>query len=247
MPHDKVVVNEGVLSETVVYETGNFTEEGKPLHAETLRPLQDPLIIRYLELSELLNNVEKDPFKSEQRGATPNHTDKQLPMGSRLVRWARNLRAKTHNTLYNLLGGQMIYYCPTVALTVLDMLAAYFPRHHLVLIDFDNLPSGVPGVNAPLVQRKYLVDEDRGSSNKHYVSRSFDTYLVPKGTCDIFFPTDFLTLQLVYNKLCRRTNSTVLKHSEFIRKFARNDKLTCTRDGYNPMFQDYRNMSVFLS
>lgn len=47
-------------------------------------------------------------------------------------------------------------YIPTRLLQFFDVLANYFPAHRLVASDFSVLPDAVPGVNAPVVQTRYM-------------------------------------------------------------------------------------------
>jgi hypothetical protein len=79
-------------------------------------------------------------------------------------------------------------------------------------------------------------------------TKSFPTYLVPKGSCDIFFPTDFKFLQTMYALITRkkRHEMLVLTNQEFIKRYQDPTK-TLTQSGYDPMMQEYVNMNYFLS
>ncbi|KAL0486025.1 NADH dehydrogenase [ubiquinone] complex I, assembly factor 7 [Acrasis kona] len=171
--------------------------------------------------------------------------------------------------------GQTEYYIPTMQLMMLDVFNCYFPGHRLILADFDYLPEADkdPGIiNAPCVQRKYRsltpkldtkkfmqlakmkymegksIDQTvRENSETTYVSKSFNSYLVPKGSCDIFFATDFKQLQIVYDRLTQgRRGSLVMKNKQFMEKWARCERTT-TKSGYNPLLKDYGNFSFFLT
>ena len=63
------------------------------------------------------------------------------------------------------------------------------PKAHLVISDFDQLVSPIPGINSPIVSRKGF-----GSNEK----KDFDTYLVERGEADIFFPVDFALLRVMH-------------------------------------------------
>ena len=116
-----------------------------------------------------------------------------------------------------------------------------------IIADFDKLPSEEPGaVNAPLVQQKRVKNVDK----KEYQTVAFRTYLVPKGSCDIFFATDFIQMQQIYKQLVNTTNSggsIILKQSQFMEQFCEQVKQVETKSGYNPLLEDYKNMSFFLS
>jgi len=63
------------------------------------------------------------------------------------------------------------------------------PNHSLIMADFDSfiMPRGcIQGANAPLVSQKV------GDA------KNFDSYLIPRGHADIYFPSDFFFLQHAY-------------------------------------------------
>jgi hypothetical protein len=72
---------------------------------------------------------------------------------------------------------------------MLKRLKYNIPNAHLVISDFDSLPSQISGVNAPIVSHK-----GKQSHEKIY----YGTYLVDRGSADIFFPTNFDLLRLMY-------------------------------------------------
>jgi hypothetical protein len=43
-------------------------------------------------------------------------------------------------------------YVPTTALQFMETLLRHFPRHALLLTDFDRLPEAMPGINGPVVR-----------------------------------------------------------------------------------------------
>ena len=76
------------------------------------------------------------------------------------------------------------------------------------MADFDSLASSTSrhlGLNAPIVSRK---GED---SHNH---TDFDSYLLPPGQADIFFPTDFHLLKQMYKSATGQTAS-VMKTYQF--------------------------------
>jgi len=66
-----------------------------------------------------------------------------------------------------------------------------------------------------------------------------------KGKCDIFFPTDFKFLQFLYFKICGK-DSIIHSHGGFVKSNADISKFR-TKFGYNPIIEDYTNMSVFTT
>lgn len=74
------------------------------------------------------------------------------------------------------------------------------PRSHLVISDFDELISPVPGLNAPIVSKKGFKSEEK---------QDYPSYLVRRGEADIFFPVDFNVLQLMHDELLGRESQVV--------------------------------------
>ncbi|PNG98991.1 hypothetical protein TSOC_015238, partial [Tetrabaena socialis] len=82
-----------------------------------------------------------------------------------------------------------VLWLPTAAAAFFELLHAVRPNHSLIAADFDKLPDvQLPGRNAPLIAQKV------GGRNIDH-----GTLLVPWGTADIFFPTDFDALCHLYS------------------------------------------------
>lgn len=147
-------------------------------------------------------------------------------------------------------------YIPTGSIALLDVLAKSFPKHRLVMADFDKLPDTIDGHNAPVVQTRL-----QGTMVP------VTQYLVHQGFFDIFFPTNFGELQRMHSATMSGTGrssssssharsnhappaslsrSEVLPHSAFLRRYADLAATTCW-DGSNPMLKWYANASWFLS
>lgn len=83
----------------------------------------------------------------------------------------------------------------------------------------------------------------------------YDTYLIPKGGADIFFPSDFDFLQQLYldasietTGVAARRMARNMKTKDFLLQHARDIAMeTKTKSGYVPLFDDYSNTSVLLS
>lgn len=191
-------------------------------------------------------------------------------------------------------------WLPTRALALADALHAALPsRHTLVASDFDALPGvQVEGHGAPIVSGRRVVDldgseseeeeeeeEQRGGSGekrrqrqrlrRRLVARDHAGVLVPWGTADIFFPTDFDALSALYVEAAtaaaaaigeeeeegsqrgagaaradgrRAKSQAACQHmptADFMAAFAES-KRTRTLSGYNPLLQDFRNTRFFI-
>jgi hypothetical protein len=129
-------------------------------------------------------------------------------------------------------------FIPTAGLQLLKSLTKHFPKHQVLFSDFDELPDTVKGHGAPVVQTRF-----RG------MTVPCSTVLLKPGLFDIFFPTNFSRLSQLHQKL-RNSNATtsgVLKHAEFLKKWSdvHDLKRTTTKSGYNPMIQDFENVSFY--
>lgn len=82
-----------------------------------------------------------------------------------------------------------------------------------------------------------------------------DTILVPWGTADIFFPTDFQQLNALYrhaadhaavqNQAPAVVDARHASSKEFLQQLA-DMKQTATLSGYNPLIEDFQNTRIFL-
>lgn len=92
----------------------------------------DPLASRFLRVRQA---AARRPFPS--------------PLGHKVTRGIRNS-----------LPWQNPYtspeYIPTRLMQFFDILDSYFPAHRLIASDFSTLPDAVPGLNAPVVQTRYM-------------------------------------------------------------------------------------------
>ncbi|KAG2383644.1 hypothetical protein C9374_004315 [Naegleria lovaniensis] len=269
--HDKVSIDgQGNVLECHVFEDSITNYYG-----EVFLPCQDELIIRYLYLSGI---IEESTPNSSNTAISSQYFYKSIEdlRGGKIKKAIRSFFSKSVGGMRSLLmssiGGDHVMFIPTVQLQIIEKLQQNFPKHRLICADFDYLGTDEPGEsNRPLVQKKFkfmkasnllrkvrehgtifLKKEDVTSEENFSVeSHAFRSYLVPKGECDIFFATDFATMQQVYGKVCKDGNgalrgSKVVKSSQFMNQYAQKGKFD-TKSGYNPLLRDYSNFSFFLS
>nr|QTZ19524.1 S-adenosyl-L-methionine-dependent methyltransferase [Bixa orellana] len=118
------------------------------------------------------------------------------------------------------------------------------------LLDFSYLPDvRILGDRAPLV-----------STKKDGHSSDYGSYLDAQGDADIFFPTDFWLLEKIDHycsgwlklqkdkscKLGKKRRTIILDTSSFMEEFGLPSK-TRTKDGYNPLLEDFKNTKFYLS
>ncbi|CAA7054080.1 unnamed protein product [Microthlaspi erraticum] len=185
--------------------------------SELYKPLEDPLIKRCLEIVE----HEDDPIS------------KPREIWSKLFPKPRRS------------------WLPTGCLKLLEVLHEKLPKMSLIASDFSFLPDvKVPGERAPLV-----------STKKDGLSSDYSSYLDAKGDADIFFPTDFWLLERLDHycsgwrktekdgtpsKKGRKRRTLTLDTSAFMDEFGLPTK-TRTKDGYNPLLDDFKNTKFYLS
>lgn len=139
-------------------------------------------------------------------------------------------------------------WLPTGCLKLLQVLHGALPKMSLIASDFSYLPDvRIPGDRAPLV-----------SSKKDGRSIDYNSYLEAKGDADIFFPTDFLLLERIdhycsgspmhdkSSKRGKKRRTIMLDTSAFMDEFGLPTK-TRTKDGYNPLLDDFKNTKVYIS
>ncbi|XP_043707596.1 uncharacterized protein LOC122656955 [Telopea speciosissima] len=141
-------------------------------------------------------------------------------------------------------------WLPTGCLRLLEVLHGALPKMSIIASDFSYLPDvKIAGERAPLVSTK-----KDGSSLDH------SSYLDAKGDADIFFPTDFWLLELIDHycsgwktlhkddpsKQGRKRRTITLDTASFMEEFGLPSK-TRTKDGYNPLLDDFKNTKVYLS
>ncbi|KAJ4841742.1 hypothetical protein Tsubulata_003028 [Turnera subulata] len=133
---------------------------------------------------------------------------------------------------------------------LLQVLHEALPKMSLIASDFSFLPDvSVPGERAPLV-----------STKKDGRSSDYNSYLEAKGDADIFFPTDFWLLERMdhycsgwlkpheekSSKRGKKRRTLMLDTSSFMEEFGLPTK-TRTKDGYNPLLDDFKNTKFYLS
>ncbi|KAF8295475.1 putative S-adenosyl-L-methionine-dependent methyltransferase [Trypanosoma cruzi] len=239
MPHDCVLLSgDGVCNE---HWFGFQQHDNLSTVHERYYALKDPVILRYLRYLRWLQeesfhslkvlcltggreNIDPPPFTSIE----PNMNDPLRVIMTKVI-W-------THSPFRTL-------WLPTVAMLFLETCAAFFPRHHLFLVDWSGVRQALPGVNGPVCQCKVRVAKDM------YLRRPADSLHGNAGMVDICFPTDFEHLAVVYRNICgAHKDISSLTHPQFWKTFG-GDKtaLFTTRSGFNPLLEDFEPFHVFAT
>ncbi|XP_062207847.1 uncharacterized protein LOC133909434 [Phragmites australis] len=192
--------------------------------SEVYKPLKDPLMSRCVEIIGM--NEEKMSVSEKLSFAAKGILSKVFPKPRRA-------------------------WLPTGCLQLMDTLHQALPSMSLIASDFSYLPDvSIPGDRAPLV-----------SSKKDGKTSDHRNYLDAQGDADIFFPTDFLLLeQIDHNssgfskeqqnpgafKPVKKRRTIILDTAAFMEEFGLPLK-TRTKDGYNPLLDDFKNTKFYLS
>ena len=196
---------------------------------ELFRPAEDPLILKTMAMLE----------ESEEKLIAENTSDSLMDRARSRLGFAKLRYSKTGalTPASAVRAKQAIAYIPTGQLRFLEALKRCFPRHSLILSDFDSLPGLVmKGAGGPVVQS---VDK-----KNHICDRSH--YLLPPDiSADIFFPTDFDSLKCLYEHITGNS-AGIQPASEFFKPFEESVKKCRTMSGYCPLTEYYSNTSYFV-
>ncbi|KAH9256245.1 hypothetical protein BASA81_005466 [Batrachochytrium salamandrivorans] len=142
-------------------------------------------------------------------------------------------------------------FVPSSAMKLMHVLHQYFPQHDVFMSDFAYLPfpnvlaskhnlamvgSVFQGRNVPIVSGS----DDQG------IRQDFASYLTPNA--DVFFQTNFPLLANAYEGITVTGEAQVFTHRAFMESEITSTMRmkTSTRSGYNPMMEDFRNISVLV-
>lgn len=199
-------------------------------YKEAFEPVSDPVLLSYLK--------ERHQLGISSRASLS-------PTKQSLVRLANSISSVIPLPIPAMTRGEFL---PTMTFSLLQVLRDFFPRHKLILSDFDTLPDTVPGyLTAPVAQTRY-----KGNMI------ACSTYLVQPGWFDLFFPTNFQELEKMYSSMMNTVSSEslsdltkktrILSHKAFCQEYGKNFlKETTLRNGENPMLSFYENMRFLVS
>lgn len=142
-------------------------------------------------------------------------------------------------------GGQEVWV-PTGCYQLLESLLKVAPNASFTIADFTSFPGTLPGLLGPVVQRVR-----RGSA---FV---YDTvHEAPFGEVDIMFPTDFHRVAHAHDSFrnggskisSTQFNYEIITQADFFNRFANEDDIRSTtcKDGFNPVLQDFKNVSILM-
>lgn len=198
---------------------------------EVFRPAADS---RILKMIDLMTDLEANQVARAQKHKRSSWLRRLFGYGN--LRYSKTGVLTTASAVWHRQG---IVYIPTGQLQFLKSIQRCFPRHCLLLSDFDSLPGMVlPGAGGPAVQ-------SIGAVNNRICDRS--SYLLPEGvSADIFFPTDFIALKSLYETLFG-VPARVQSAAEFFAPFWQSINKCTTMSGYCPLTEYYKNTSYLTS
>ena len=272
MPHDKLVQHNNQLYQTHVHSLTSptaATASGLPSppfdpnqrYRESYRSVTDPFIREYVE------------YQSQHTANLPPPSRHSYgTLGNQLAMWVQGASELLTGMVRR--RGESVVWLPTTALHFFHVLHHFMPHHRLLLADFSSLPDTIAGINAPIVSGR----DSSASAGSEGVARrgrtkDYGTYLIELGLADIFFPTDFEMMQLVYGRVralrAQRDSRALVVHSprvlsnyEFMQEYAVEAaerewiaegkqglwrSPTQTRAKFDPLLHDYVNVKFFVS
>lgn len=239
LPHDVIVWdNKGIVSE----QWFRFTQHDNLSSAEeTYRSAKDPAILRYLRY---LNWLQEESYHALKVLCLTGgrETIDPPPYGSLDINRKDNLLTLVSKILW-IHSPWRTAWLPTAQMLLLEVLSKYFPRHHFIAIDWNTVRQALPGINAPVLQVKVRVAKDL------YLRRPIEALHTNAGMVDICFPTDFAHLETVYRRICGGEKEiSCMTHPEFWKVFGgEKTALYCTKSGFNPLLEDFSQLSVFTA
>ncbi len=241
MPHDLIYwAANGETSEQWWHFT-NVNNLGTAV--EEYCPVKDPVILRYLRASKMMR---EESFKNLRIFcATDGHetVDEGFWKGGMGIDFYADGGLTILQKQLNIHNPHLQMWIPTATMLMMEVLAEYFPRHHLFMADWSSVQYGIAGMNGPLVQIKIRIAKDQ------FVRRSMDSFQGNAGMVDLCFPTDFGMLQVLYKAICGdQKEVSSMSHPQFWRSFG-GDKIAlfATKSGYNPILQDFEPFHVLAA
>eukprot|EP00796_Vickermania_ingenoplastis_P008539 gene8539-5986_t len=239
LPHDCIVWdNKGICSE----QWFSFTQHDNLATAEERYfSARDPVILRYLRY---LNWLQEESFHSLKVLCVTGgrETIDPPPFGSLEINGKDNLLTMVSKILW-IHSPWRTAWLPTTQMMLLEVLAQYFPRHHLFAVDWKQVRQALPGVNGPVLQVKVRVAKDL------YLRKPIDALHTNAGMVDICFPTDFDHFGYIYRRICGPEKEiSCMTHPEFWKTFGgEKTALFSSKSGFNPLLEDFGQLSVFTA
>lgn len=240
LPHDKILYKDDVLPDNFVDSDLNKWEEilVEEWGVEKRRKLRDPIAIEAAQyfINKQISAVKRN-FNWSIDGLL-TETNKYLTLRK------RNKKEKFAKSVF----------VPSDLVQFLHTVNNNFDDHTLICVDFAFLP--YPEIEDSKINRSM-----QGSlfhsrnvpivSGKHKSNYQIDypSYIVPNPShFDIFFQTDFECLQTAYRNITKGGISLIQTSKEFMTENTPEDvKLkTNTMNGFNPMLEDFENVSFFI-
>jgi hypothetical protein len=210
---------------------------------EMFVPVKDPVILRYLRASKMMREESYKNLKiftatEGQEIVKAGYFAEGLGFD-----WYADNAVSKLTKLLKQMSPLCQMWIPTASMLMMEVLAEFFPRHHLFMADWSRVQYSVVGINGPLVQVKIRVAKNQ------FIRRSLDSFAQNAGMVDLCFPTDFELLQAMYGSICgEHKEVSNMSHPQFWRSFG-GDKIAlfATKSGYNPIIQDFEAFQVLAA
>jgi hypothetical protein len=207
-------------------KAGKLTQIYKPLTDSLIKDIVSYQIIPDQEKAEILGR----DFVEIESNSYRRHEDTVFNM--------------LKNIQMSIIHGDNVWL-PTGVLTLYDKIINSFPKHKLILLDFDFLPNNVyrkdyKGKNAPAV---YSIKENTFETLTH--KSIFASINTEKRPVNIYFEVDFNLLRFIYMIKAKRT-ANIMKFPQFMNDNALSEWCD-SLSGFNPLTDSHKNLSFLLS
>lgn len=152
---------------------------------------------------------------------------------------------KSLKNFYEKFNNENKLWLPTTAMDFFQKVDIMFPKNHLIVLDFDILPSKIfncdyKGKNAPVVYS--IIENSFETKTYNSIFESWETQNLP---VNIYFPIDFQHLQLM-NKLKTAKDTTLNKFNYFMNEHSMSEWCE-SKSGFNPLTDTHHNTTFMLS
>jgi SAM-dependent methyltransferase len=240
MPHDRVTwADDGSAYEQwlELEEKDNLTTANERYHQ-----VMDPLILRYLRTSNWMHESSYNEMR--MFCLTDGQTTVTPP------KFGAHMEPSMYDNVWQVVTKSLaihdpfrIAWLPIGQMVMFEVLAEFFPRHHALFADWNCVTSAIMGINGPLLQSKVRVAKDV------FLRSSADHLLHNAGMVDMCFPTDFDKMVETYKSICGEHKEVMnMTHPDFWKTHGgEKTAIFSTRDGFNPLLEDFGAFSVFAS
>jgi len=240
LPHDKLFFQSDYIYETWISEEKQ-SSNNTIVYKEVRKFTEDKQILEQLNIFLNYYDISPDYLKHDNYSKSWVNVLWYLithPTTSNPLIKFKNMIMRNVSYWIGISNLNFIIYLPTGSYNLIQLIENHLPQHEVLFADFSYIQTNNHGFNGPLIQ----ITEGNKTIEK-------STYLEDVGKCDIFFPTNFDNLKLLYSHILKKNGKVerinILTTKEFMKKYA-DIRSTKTKMMYNPLLEDFVNTKFFI-